>query len=1373
MFNRGTETEMKLLNRKGLTLLLAIIVITTAALPFGLENKAFASACDGVTPGTTPDCPVMIYDAPGLNAMRNHLEGHFALGADIDLSAYLSPGGAGYNGGDGWDPVGSGGVLSNAFRGTFNGNGHTISNLKIESTAGSVGLFGATSGATIRNIGLIDVDIVGAGETSNVGGLVGYLNGTIENAYVTGTVKGADQVGGLVGYAYGVTIAPSRISASYASAEVTGTGDGDVGGLVGHAVGYDLGITESFYNSSLTGPSAAGLGLTTPQMKQASSFGSWFTGTSPWAILEGMTFPIHRTTLEQISLDELTLNDGAVAYTPAFAASTSTYSSRVTGEVDSVTVSVYSGSSRIKSVSIGGDAADSKDVSLVPGDNSIVIAVSTDVAVPGAATNPFTANYTLQIIREDGVHYPHRIAIASQLAEIGTAHYELSDSYELLNDLDLTGLNWDPIGDRAHPFTGTFEGNKHVIRNLTVSGSDDDAGMFAASSGVIRNVGLENASVSGGSRVGGGVGSNTGTLSNVYVKGSVAGEEQVGGLVGLNSGAANVAYAYAAGSVSGGDHTGGLIGENAGGAVTHSYWDAEAGGLLVSDGGEGKTTADMQLAATYSGWDFAGTWAMMDGTTYPMFIRHFDAVKLQALGATSTDGVLSWVPAVFEASQGAYNLLADRYIESVHITASPAVSPTTVTIGAAESASAQASVKPGINAIWIGTTGINGMPNGAYRLTIKVPAPEMTGLDVPPARNYGIGDALTFTVSYEGDVDVVNTPEIPITIGEGADATTVYATYAGQPVGERNKLLFTYTVQEGLVHSNDIAIGTNIQLPSGAAIHAAETTVAAPLALPAKSTTGILVDSVRPDITLSQQPASTVTTNDPVTVTATLDGTGSDIALTKWSEGTRTADYFATGGQSLTGDSFQATANGTYSVYAIDEAGNEAVAQITIANIRRPSSGSGNTGSTAEPPIPSKGPKMMIDSGGGITLWMDSSFIVKEELGDGTIVEHVALTDEIIGQVLEWLGKARKPFVTVVIDDSEQAVRVQYSWAALDKVKTAYSSTVFKIALNDSSYELPVNALNPRPQTKHLNVFIAKVAGQEKERLEQAANKAGLKLIGDAVDYKATVSADGQTAEVRDFGGTYMIRGIVLGEAISGERMTAVLYDPESRTLSFVPAVTASRADGRTEISIKVPHNSIYAILESGKRSFSDLNGHWAKADVELLASKLIASGVSGTKFAPDSPITRAEFTALLVRALGLKIEQTSGDAGFDDVSKEDWFAPVIEAGVKSGLAKGLSKNEFAPGARITREQMAVMFGNALAYLGYPEMDADRVPNVLGKFGDRAEISGWAESAVAQSVAAGIISGTPEDAIAPSDAATRAQAVAMLRRFLQYVEFMD
>ncbi|CAH1213365.1 hypothetical protein PAECIP111893_03676 [Paenibacillus plantiphilus] len=1463
-----------LLNHKWLTKLLVVILFTTVTLSFGAEKKVVASACSGITPGATSACPIIITDADGLDTMRQNLGAHYALGADIDMSEYLSPGGNGYNGGDGWEPVGARGGAAYAFTGTFDGNGHTISNLIINSNAGSVGLFGVAQGATIRNVGLINVDVAGNGGSSDVGGLVGAIEvSMIENSYVTGVVSGVDTVGGLVGYATGTGVNPSRIHYSYAAVQVTGPPTADIGGLAGYMQG-NVHQTWTYYDMNLTMNSSLGTGLTTNEMKSAASFYEWdFSPSGRWGIVEGATYPMHRATFEQIVLDELTVDNGDIAFTPSFASDVWTYSSRVTGEVGSVTVAVYTNNAN-SSVSIEGVATNSRSVSLLPGNNVINVTVLTNVSVPGAATDPYETNYTLNIIRENGTDFPHRITTASQLAAIGAGAYERSDSYELMNDIELSGLDWEPIGAGGSPFTGVFDGNRHVIRNLTVTGADDDAGLFAASSGTIRNIGLEDASVSGGSRVGGLVGSNSGTVSNAYVKGNVAGDEHVGGLIGLNSGAAAVMYTYAAGHVTGTDHMGGLIGENTGDAAANSYWDTEIGGLLISGGGEGKTTEDMRLAATYVGWDFAGTWAIMNGSTYPMFIRHFDAVKLQALSAASTDGVVSWTPAVFASAQGAYELQADRYVEAVNVAAIPAAADTAVTIGAAASDSAQVAVTAGSNVIMIRTDNVNGTPQGAYRLTIKVPAPEMTGLDIPAAHYYIAGDTLTFSVSYEGNIEVTGNPTIPVVIGEGADATTVYATYSGHPPGQQNKLIFTYVVQAGLVHANDLEIGTHIQLTDGAEIYAAGTTVPVSLALPAMATTGIIIDSVKPDITLSQQPASAVMTNDPVTVTVSADGTGSAIAATKWAEGLRAADYFAAEGHSLASGSFVAAANGTYTVYAEDEAGNsgvatidigniidelpqislshsptqtspsvsvtatagvhgaansvtrmnwlpgshsaadfadgtigtdivaagqftvtengtytvyakdaagnEAVAEITISNIGMPPD---NQPTEPAPvfPIPSIGPKIMVDASGGISILIHSSYLVKETLEDGTIVEHVVLTDGIIEQVLKLLGEAQRKFVTVVIDDSEQAVQVQFPAASLQKVKGAYPNTVFEVQLNGSSYQLQVNAPDLQQLSKqlgaalpsmHVNVLIAKVVGQQKEQLEQFASKAGLKLLGHAVDYKVIVSAGGQSMEVRDFGGTYIIRAIAPGEDMSGKRITAVWYDPEAPALSFVPAVTAARNDGRPEVAMKVPHNSIYAIMESAHKSFSDLNGHWARSSVELLASKLIVSGVSDSRFAPNDSITRAEFTALLVRALGIRTEQTVESAIFDDVAKEAWYAPVIEAGVKAGLVSGISKERFAPGVTITREQMAVMFNNAFTLLRYPEFAADHVQGILGQFDDHTAISPWAQSAVAQSVASGIILGA-DNAIMPSEPATRAQAVVMLNRFLQHVAFID
>ncbi|MBP1994982.1 leucine-rich repeat domain-containing protein, partial [Paenibacillus eucommiae] len=93
------------------------------------------------------------------------------------------------------------------------------------------------------------------------------------------------------------------------------------------------------------------------------------------------------------------------------------------------------------------------------------------------------------------------------------------------------------------------------------------------------------------------------------------------------------------------------------------------------------------------------------------------------------------------------------------------------------------------------------------------------------------------------------------------------------------------------------------------------------------------VDHTSPSIDLTANP--TTPTNGNVTVTVGTDGTGSAIDSVKWATGSQVAAFFATGGQVLTGGSFAATVNGTYTVYARDEAGNESVEMITISNIDR------------------------------------------------------------------------------------------------------------------------------------------------------------------------------------------------------------------------------------------------------------------------------------------------------------------------------------------------------------------------------------------------------------------------------------------------------
>ena len=230
---------------------------------------------------------------------------------------------------------------------------------------------------------------------------------------------------------------------------------------------------------------------------------------------------------------------------------------------------------------------------------------------------------------------------------------------------------------------GEFDGNGHRFLNLSLSCDSSLAvGLFGwlAPSGKINDVAVENAHVtgpnsvgvlvgrnwrgtvnnssasgtsSGDARVAGLVGWNDGaigrscsggtvigrlwvgglagvsggTIMDSCSSGSVTGDEQIGGLVGLAWG--SLSNCYSTSSVTGERHTGGLVGVSTGAIVSNSFWDIQTSGQATSDGGTGKTTAEMKGISIYrnAGWQIVAvapgenntsrTWNIVDGQTYP------------------------------------------------------------------------------------------------------------------------------------------------------------------------------------------------------------------------------------------------------------------------------------------------------------------------------------------------------------------------------------------------------------------------------------------------------------------------------------------------------------------------------------------------------------------------------------------------------------------------------------------------------------------------------------------------------------------------------------------------------------------------------------
>jgi hypothetical protein len=178
---------------------------------------------------------------------------------------------------------------------------------------------------------------------------------------------------------------------------------------------------------------------------------------------------------------------------------------------------------------------------------------------------------------------------------------------------------------------------------------------------------------------------------------------------------------------------------------------------------------------------------------------------------------------------------------------------------------------------------------------------------------------------------------------------------------------------------------------------------------------------------------------------------------------------------------------------------------------------------------------------------------------------------------------------------------------------------------------------------------------------------------------------------------------------------------------------------------------------------FSDVPAtYWGYDAIISLASRGIISGYPDGTFRPDAYISRAEFSAMLAKALGLNTSGTTGT--FTDVTAYDWYYGSVNAAASADLVSGIGDKLFAPNAMITREQMAVAVTKALGSKT-PATNGTE----LNAFIDGSAVSSWAKSGVDESVKAGIVIGMTADTLAPLAEATRAQEAAMIYKMLAFL----
>ena len=475
------------------------------------------------------------------------------------------------------------------FSGIFDGAHFTISNLTMDTGPYSAeigndypSLFGQiTENGEVKNLGIEDVNIIGGSCSDYLGGLAGKNCGTISNCYSTGSVSGDDNFGGLVGGNQGI------ISNCYTAATVTGeAGSGYFGGLAGKNCGT---ISNCYSTGSVSGDDNfgglvggnQGIGIISSCYSSCNvqgEEGSWNIG----GLVGGNQGIISNcyTTGTVNGGKELAFLGGLVGKNNCGTIS-NCYS---TGEV-------HAGDS---STEIGGLVGKNECSTVI---NSYSIG---EVQAGDSST------------KIGGLVGFNNYSTISRCYSTGPVSGE--------NSTYLGGL----LGKN---FAGTINNS---YSKGPVSGEDFLGGLVGLNDLGQINTCYSTGQVSGNAYLGGLVGENwEGTIDRCCSTGKVQGQDDyLGGLVGENYDGA-IYNCYSTGQVSGeywSEFLGGLVGINYG-TISVCFWDTQTSGLSWSDGGTGKTTAEMQTENTFTdvGWDFVGEtvngtediWTINEGQDYP------------------------------------------------------------------------------------------------------------------------------------------------------------------------------------------------------------------------------------------------------------------------------------------------------------------------------------------------------------------------------------------------------------------------------------------------------------------------------------------------------------------------------------------------------------------------------------------------------------------------------------------------------------------------------------------------------------------------------------------------------------------------------------
>ncbi|WP_339250308.1 S8 family serine peptidase [Paenibacillus sp. FSL P2-0136] len=378
-------------------------------------------------------------------------------------------------------------------------------------------------------------------------------------------------------------------------------------------------------------------------------------------------------------------------------------------------------------------------------------------------------------------------------------------------------------------------------------------------------------------------------------------------------------------------------------------------------------------------------------------------------------------------------------------------------------------------------------------------------------------------------------------------------------------------------------------------------------------------------------------------------------------------------------------------------------------------------------------------------------------------VTTVTVSDSDLKAALAKAATVKTAVVISLISISDKSAELSLTADQVKLLSAIQAGSTLIVNVGGSAVALPVSLLAASPAGQSLKLVIK----QEPDAASKLiAGTPGAQVIGTPVSYEASWTTVTGSTYLNVPTNVFIKRTFTVPGKIES-KTAGVLFEKDG-LVTPVASVFTPQADGTTLVTVSRPGFSVYAAVSKPAAAFTDIANSKSAVAIQTLADKLIIQGTSATTFAPQSNLTRAEFTALLTRALGLR---TDAGVTFSDVKSTDWYAKDVAAASKSGLILGIGNGKFAPTQKVTRQELAVILDRALKLTG-TELKAVANPSFT-TYSDSAKVAPYAKDSLQALTKAGIFASETGIAFNPTAPATRETAAAALYELLSKIGLIE